>query len=51
MRKETPAYIPLDPHVRETIKRKKGVLTYSQFLEKTFGDDETNSLIVKCQKQ
>ena len=26
-----PAYIPLDLHVREKIKKQKGNLTYSQF--------------------
>jgi len=30
--KETPAYIPLDHNVRETVKKQKGVLTYSQFI-------------------
>jgi len=44
--------IPLERHVRETLKRKKGVLTYSQFLQDMFGDvKENNSLTVKCQKQ
>jgi len=39
MRKEAPVYLPVEEHVRESIKRKKGGLTYSQFLEQTFGID------------
>ena len=33
MRKETPAYIPVEEHVRESIKKAKGGLTYSKYLE------------------
>jgi hypothetical protein len=35
MRKEPPVYLPVQEHVREALKKKKGGWTYSQFLEQT----------------
>jgi len=38
MRKDAPVYLPVEEHIREILKKRKGILTYSEFLRNTFED-------------